>query len=333
MESQNPEPDLSPSTWALAWERQILLEILRDSEPLAEIPALLERLEHREIRNIRPAFPFPKQIARMAAARCTANAASVAQSADLADLADLEAQVAQAIARELEQSIAILMADGWAPLCERLELLIQPEILFRSPEGAFLESNIDTDVWGMWYPGLDNDRRSMQQLLDSLPGADEGAIPMAVQWFEDPSSPLALPGAVSLAWHDAIHILLGRGLLDQDEAFVVGFAMGNASTFRGEDAVTLRNALAHDYPEPFRVHGPKLAVFDLGIEAGRSIGIPDLALQEGRLTNDAPLGAWRDRCGIDTEKLRAFYVRESFLLPRTLESARLPLEAPLDRHS
>jgi hypothetical protein len=322
MVSQNPEPEQAALRWAVAWERQIILEILRDAEPSREVAVLSQRLQQREIRNVRPAFPSPLQLATQAACRCwPSDVSGPAPSRTI----ELQSRIASAVEQELNESMAVLNTHGPIALSERLELLIEPEILFRSPHGDLVESSDGAGLWGMWYPGLDNELVSMQTALDTLPGVQEGGIPKEVRLFEDPKSTIALPGAVSLAWHDAIHILLGRGLLDQDEAFVVGFTMGNSSSFRNEDAVTLRNAFSHLYPEPFRVHGKKLLAFDLGIEAGRSIGVPDLAMREGHLSNASPLGQWRDQLGIDTESLRGFYARESVMIPRTLESARLPI--------
>lgn len=328
MASLNPERERSDShqaaaQWAIAWERQIILEILRDTEPTREVQTLLKRVQQREVRNIQPAFPSPQQLAAKAIERCVR--VSNTDPSGL-ELSPLESSIAETVEEELNESLAILKTEGRDALCDRLELLIQPEVLFRSPAGDFIESNADSSFWGLWYPGLENDDSSMQEMLHTLPGVAESAIPQEVHLFENPKSAIALPGAVSLDWHDAIHILLGRGLLDQDEAFVIGFTMGNASSFREEDATTLRNALCYTYPEPFRVHGPKLLAFDLGVEAGRVIGVPDLADQKGRFSNQETLRSWREHFGITKEMLRSFYARESLAIPRTLESARLPLE-------
>jgi hypothetical protein len=313
MASLNPEPERIAMQWAIAWERQIILEILRDTEPAHELSALLRRLQQRQIRNVSPAFPSPSQLAAIAVQRYAHGQPN------------LERSITRAVEVELSEATSILENDGLCTLYDRLVLLIQPEILFLGPDGRFVGADTQSEYWGLWYPGLDSADVSMQSVLETLPGVQEGSIPMEVRLFEDPTIEVALPGAVSLAWHDIIHILLGRGLLDQDEAFVVGFAMGNSSSFRSEDAALLRHAFSHSYPEPFRVHGPKLLAFDLGIEAGREIGLPDLAKQEGSLSTHASLQQWRDQLGISTESLRGFYARERAMIPKTLESARLPI--------
>jgi len=76
-------------------------------------------------------------------------------------------------------------------------------------------SNIATDNWREWNPGLDNDELTLQAVFDTLPGAGPDEIDQMVRLLENPASPYALPGAVRLRHHDCIHILLGRGLLNQ----------------------------------------------------------------------------------------------------------------------
>ena len=52
-------------------------------------------------------------------------------------------------------------------------------------------------------------------------------ISWLVWLIENPKSPFHLHGAVTLRDHDHIHVLLGRGQANDDEAFVIGFTMGN----------------------------------------------------------------------------------------------------------
>ena len=58
--------------------------------------------------------------------------------------------------------------------------------------------------------------------------------PSTIHWFvwllENPKSPISLTGAIDLYNHDIIHILLDRGMLNRDEAMVIGFTMGNSET-------------------------------------------------------------------------------------------------------
>jgi hypothetical protein len=166
----------------------------------------------------------------------------------------------------------------------------------------------------------------VDRLKQSLPGFPESGIPAIVKQYEDPSSPHALIGAVTLAHHDIIHILLGRGLLDQDEAFVLGFTMGTAS--RGDiegDLQKMRNLLGSEYQEPFRIPAIKLKAFDLGVQCAQRSSCKDIFLKP--LTDPATgrktVAQLRQEYGIDKQVLLEFYARERAEIPGTLESLRL----------
>ena len=77
-----------------------------------------------------------------------------------------------------------------------------------------------------WHPGIANDGLTLRQVYRTLPGSTAAEIDPLVRLFENPASPLAFRGAITLERHDCVHVLLGRGLLGQDEAFVLGFTMG-----------------------------------------------------------------------------------------------------------
>ncbi len=63
-------------------------------------------------------------------------------------------------------------------------------------------SNIDTDKWREWNPGLDNDEQILCAVYDKLPGAGPDEIDQMVRLLENPASPYALPGATRLRHHD-----------------------------------------------------------------------------------------------------------------------------------
>ena len=86
----------------------------------------------------------------------------------------------------------------------------------------------DEPAWREWIPWLENDDLTLREVYETLPGAGPEEIDQIVRLLENPASPYALPGASSLRVHDCIHILIGRGLLNHDEAFVIGYTMGTA---------------------------------------------------------------------------------------------------------
>lgn len=44
-------------------------------------------------------------------------------------------------------------------------------------------------------------------------------IPLIIRLLENPASPIALPGKITLHNHDCLHIILGVGVSSTDEAF------------------------------------------------------------------------------------------------------------------
>ena len=200
----------------------------------------------------------------------------------------------------------------------------------RLPAPAPATSDTRTTNWRKWFPGLDNDALTLRQVLATLPAAPPAAIPWIVRLFENPEGWLRLHGAVNLADHDKIHVLLGRGLLDQDEAFVLGFTMGCTKVASRLESWFFKYALSHFYPHPYRIPVRILAAFDLGLEAGREFGRQDVHLALRKEMLDRPLGELREELGIDTRRLRRYYARERAALPDTPASRRLPLPLPAD---
>jgi hypothetical protein len=186
-------------------------------------------------------------------------------------------------------------------------------------------------AWRRWSPGLDNDDLTLREVLATLPAAPPTAIPWIVRLFENPHGWLRLHGAVDLAHHDRIHVLLGRGLLGQDEAFVIGFTMGCTKRLSRFEQAFFKFVAANVYPQPYRIPRPTLAAYDLGVESGREIGVRNLHHAVGDDFLDRPLGDVRRALGIDPARLRAVYTRERAVLPGTAASERLPCGPPTNR--
>ena len=179
--------------------------------------------------------------------------------------------------------------------------------------------------WELWNPGLDNGAATLGSVYETLPGDGPGDIDQIVRLLENPTSPYALPGAVSLRHHDCIHILLGRGLLNQDEAFVIGFTMGTAGAAISHEKVQLfRLATKHLYRPPYRFSDDDLVAYDLGFECARNAAAPNLASVDFDALWLRKLGTLRRELGIDTAALCAAYRTERRRLPGTRVSRRLP---------
>ncbi|MEO0407012.1 MAG: hypothetical protein AAF289_06640 [Cyanobacteria bacterium P01_A01_bin.135] len=118
--------------------------------------------------------------------------------------------------------------------------------------------------------------KSLAQAYRELGGDPPAKIPRVVWLLENPDSPLALGGSISLRNHDYLHILLGRGFSPKDEAFVIGVTMGNDPCTRWWDYAIFKLAARFLYPHPYRFTQDHLRIFDQGVVLGRSLGVKSL---------------------------------------------------------
>lgn len=184
-----------------------------------------------------------------------------------------------------------------------------------------------TDIkWYEWNPGLHNGDLTLQEVIATLPAANPEDIPWLVRLFENPASPIAFPGAINLTRHDALHALLGRGLRNQDEAFVIGFTMGSSDHIHRWQIHFFRWIITHLYPAPYQFCRQDLIAFDLGFNFGQAIPIRDLGHYPFEKYSAVTLDELRHRLGINAAKLHAIYRFESLLIANSRASHRLDID-------
>lgn len=181
--------------------------------------------------------------------------------------------------------------------------------------------------WNEWSPGLDNGDMLLGEVYDSLPAAPPSAIPEEVRALENPESPEAFPGAINLERHDCVHVLVGRGLLPQDEAFVIGFTMGASKRVTKLQFEMFRNLAVHWYPKPYNFSEEDLFSFDLGFAKGQNSAAEGLEHFPFEQFMDMRVGDLRKRLGINVGQLRAAFRKEKLLLPDSRASSRLDVDA------
>lgn len=191
-------------------------------------------------------------------------------------------------------------------------------------QGQRRDSYTDTSLWLAWYPGIENDDLTADEVINSMPAAPESAIPWIVRLFENPESWIRFRGAVDLEDHDMMHVLLGRGLQDQDEAFVIGFAMGTAKRISWFEYWVFKFVLARLYPEPYRIPKFLQPAFNLGVKCGKETGSRNLYRRQLKEWRHLPLGEARERAEIDMQVVRKYYEQEQQQIPFTIASLRLP---------
>ena len=130
-------------------------------------------------------------------------------------------------------------------------------------------------------------------------------------------------GRVELQQHDAIHILLGRGLLNKDEGFTIGFTMGSTrkiSTIEEELFVSIATSL---YPEPYRLGPYDIEVFRDGLRLAYIMNCKPLDNIDFTKYVAMPLNTIRRKTGIDTRLPAAYYALEKMRYPDCPVSNRL----------
>jgi hypothetical protein len=190
-------------------------------------------------------------------------------------------------------------------------------------------TNLSTTHWGEWFPGLSIDHMTVRQVRDTLPGISEAALPKYVFKFEDPKSPEKLLCAIKLADHDILHIVLGVGLVDQSEAFVVGATMGSArEKLSDQNVVEMCHVFSRAYPEPYSVSGAQLDAFRIAADAFRNTGIPELFNQDLTRMLDCTVRELRSHLGISRNKLMRLHAAVVAKNPNSYDSVRLRLMLP-----
>jgi len=152
-------------------------------------------------------------------------------------------------------------------------------------------------------------------------------VPFLVQMVENPAFDIPLlevfHGATRLETHDHLHIVLGRGLLPKDEAFVLGFTMGSSNRV-GEVEERLFTLIArYLYPKGYRFDDEDVAVYKDAVRLGYISDCRPLAEVDCTSMLDWPIGRVRREISLEGDLLRAYYAIEARRYPDSPESRRL----------
>ena len=187
------------------------------------------------------------------------------------------------------------------------------------------------DAWRKWHVPLSQHRTTLEAAYGSLRSIalKQREVPLLVQLVENPRFDIPgieiFSGATSLRQHDYLHILLGRGLLPKDEAFVLGFTMGSTNRVGAVEETLFTLIARYLYPKTYRFDDEDVAVYK---DAVRLAYISDCKpLAEIRF---GPMRGWsmrriRKAVGVEEDLLRAYYNVEAKRYPKSIESQRLLL--------
>jgi hypothetical protein len=158
------------------------------------------------------------------------------------------------------------------------------------------------DSLNSFDPAIAN--QTLAQVYDQLDGDEQADIPRLVWLLENPASPIALPGNINLRNHDYLHILLGCGQSAEEEAFVVGFTMGNDLSTKAWQVALFKFCAQFLYPIPYRFSDSDQKIFDLGFHYGRSLKMSYLNELDFDRHQHETLTSLRQKIGIHRSELQ-----------------------------
>jgi len=162
---------------------------------------------------------------------------------------------------------------------------------------------------------IDVDNIKLKEAYSTVFSLYNPKIPFVIWLLENPDSPLALPGKISLQYHDYIHILLGRGISPQDEAFVIGFTMGNDLNTNRMHLFIYKFFASFIYPYPYNFSKLDLINFDLGFIYGRKIKIKQINEINFENYHNETINYLRNYFGISADEIQLIRRIEIWFMP------------------
>jgi len=180
-----------------------------------------------------------------------------------------------------------------------------------------------------WFVPLSCATKTLREAYSELQtfGLKQGDVPYIIQLVENPKYDLPgidiFHGATDLETHDLIHILLGRGVLPKDEAFVIGFTMGSTDRVSTTEERLFAFFTKYLYPKNYRFTDEDIRVFRDGVKLGFISDCESLSKVHYPAYMESPVGKVREDLRIEEDLLRAYYAIEKRRFPQSPESQRL----------
>ena len=180
-----------------------------------------------------------------------------------------------------------------------------------------------------WHPPLWEDHRTLQEVYDELMsfGNDQTEVPLIVRLVENPEYHFNglgfFKGRVTLKQHDIIHILLGRGTMLADEAFVLGFTMGSTDRVSPLEETLFKSINNIFYPKAYRFTESGQRIFKEAIWLGYISDCDSLDIVDFEPMMSWPLKDVRAHIRLETDLLQSYYRVEARRYPKSKASQRL----------
>src|SRR5215510_7011102 len=187
----------------------------------------------------------------------------------------------------------------------------------------------DKDAWKDWHIPFSREQMTLREAKANLAklGAKQEEIPLMIQLVENPR--YAIPGltlfhgAVDLATHDSIHIVLGRGLLPKDEAFVIGFTMGSTDNVTTMEENLYALFSKHLYPKVYQFKDEEIRIFKDATKLGFISNCRPLDKINYTKYLDWKLRDIRQDIGLESDLILAYYRIEQRRYAKSKASQRL----------
>jgi hypothetical protein len=127
-------------------------------------------------------------------------------------------------------------------------------------------------------------------------------IPFLMWLLENPDSKFALPGNIGLYNHDCMHLILQQGFTSDNEAYVVGFSMGNDTRTNWIHTTIIKIVSVFVYPKKYRWQRSNVAAFERGLAVGKMTEMKNLNQEMPEDWNRKTVREIRAELGLETEK-------------------------------
>lgn len=167
----------------------------------------------------------------------------------------------------------------------------------------------------------------MSALASVPPLTTKSELPLMLRLQRDPDlsflGQLVFQAGLDQHQHDCIHILLGRGLLPMDQAFVLGFTLGSSKKGSMPESKLHAEVGRHFYKKVQLFSESESAVFKEGIKLAYLSFCAPLDNFDFRPWHNQPLRDIREAIGLEQELLQAYFAVEKHRYPHSLAAQRL----------
>ncbi|MBM26236.1 MAG: hypothetical protein CL760_11285 [Chloroflexi bacterium] len=183
--------------------------------------------------------------------------------------------------------------------------------------------------WKEWIVPLSEENMTVREALETQAqsgAAEQVKIPLIVKLVENPKYDIPyitlFDGAVGLTEHDIIHLLLGRGMLPKDEAFIIGFTMGSSNSMSTFQKKIYGLISKYAYPKYYKFDDEDIEVFKKAAHLGYVSNCQPLNTIDFESLMDLSLKEAREKVGIEVDLINAYYKAERQKYPNDNASQR-----------